>query len=52
MPNILSSLENGFCRGFLLAVQNLYDKYFPQTINDQLAECGWDNDNIQIEYFE
>ena len=52
MANILSTLKQGFWRDFPLAVQNLYDKCSPQSINEQVSESVWYNNNIHKDYIK
>ena len=34
----------------LYFTQNVYDKYSPQSINEQITESVWHNNDIHIEY--
>ena len=49
-PKILSTFTQGFWRNISLAAKNLYDKYHPQSINEQISESVWYNNNIHIDY--
>ena len=49
---ILSTLGQGFWRDFSLSVQNVYDKYPPQSIKEQISESFWNNNNIHIDYIK
>ena len=54
MQKILSTLKRAF-RKFLEKIQvsqNLFVKYFRETINEQIIGSIYSNDNINIEYIK